>query len=71
MTRPPQRCRAPPLKRVGTHVPHGDTALRNGNPKSMGHGLTLTYIKTRLIVTLLHYHPQTCWYFPGLLFDVH
>ena len=33
---------APPLKWAGTQILHGVTALRNGNPKSMGHGLTLT-----------------------------
>jgi hypothetical protein len=34
-----------PLKWVGTQVRHVGTALRNGNPKSMGHGLTLTYVR--------------------------
>jgi hypothetical protein len=29
-----------------------------------------SYIMTRLIVTLLHYHPPICWYLLGLLFDV-
>ena len=35
---------APPLKWAGTQILHGVTALRNGNPKSMGHGLTLTFV---------------------------
>jgi hypothetical protein len=26
-----------------------------------------SYIKTRLIVTLLHYHPHICWLFLGVV----